>query len=59
MLVSVLFQGTGILVLARAWGLKKTKKKLTVATRSFEKLGMETVTESEWAVKELGTFMNI
>lgn len=41
------------------WNHKKTKKKLTIAVKPFERLAKETLAELDRVVKELGDFVNV
>jgi hypothetical protein len=45
--------------IAGTWTCKKSKKKITVAIRAFEKLSKETMTEVEQVAKALGDFMGV
>jgi hypothetical protein len=45
--------------IAGTWTGKKTKKKITVAIKTFERLGKEIITEVEQVVKDLGAFVGV
>ena len=46
-------------LIAGTWTSNKSKKKITVAIRAFERLSKETMTEVEQVVKAFGAFMGV